>query len=187
MRYASSVNRPPRSSLMDESTAWLLQARADWRAAELLLTDPDEAHHCQAIAKWQQAIEKSMKGLISALHRSGRLDANFRLRHEVEPVLGSLIRLPRAAKNRTVQSHLHALLDETTRMGVRAIEDLIPRHEAGRNTEYPYPDGRGGWTHPAAHGTFAVEEIRRFRSLAHRLLHGVERIFIVINAEPRSS
>ena len=92
---------------MDEPTAWLYQAKADRNAAELFVADGEATGHCHAIAKWQQTVEKSMKALVSALHDAGILGAGVRSRHEVERYVGTLVRLPRSAGNRTIQQILH--------------------------------------------------------------------------------
>ena len=69
---------------MDETTAWLYQARADWQAAERFVADEVGTGRCHAIAKWQQTVEKAVKALVSALHDAGILGAGVVHRHEVE-------------------------------------------------------------------------------------------------------
>ncbi len=103
---------------MDEPAAWLYQAMADRQAAERFVADEKGTGRCHAIAKWQQTVEKAVKALVSVLHDAGILGAGVIPRHEVERYVGTLIRLPRAAGNRTLQQTLHGLLDEKTRAGI---------------------------------------------------------------------
>src|SRR3954447_10092348 len=105
---------------MDESLAMLYQAMADRQAAERFVADESGTGRCHAIAKWQQTVEKAVKALVSSLHDAGILGAGIRPRHEAERYVGTLIRLPRAPGNRTIQQQLHGLLDQKTRLGIRA-------------------------------------------------------------------
>jgi len=140
---------------------------------------------CHAIAKWQQTVKKAVKALLSALHDAGILNAGFRPRHEVERYIGTLIRLPRAAGNRTIQQLLHGVLDQHTRAGIRALDGLAPQLPPRRNTEYPFQDANGQWIYPAAEGVFSQAEVQRFRELAHRVLDGAERVVSAIRRRPR--
>ena len=166
---------------MDESTAWLEQARADWQAAERMYAEATTLGACHAVAKWQQTVEKAVKALIVALREVGVIHISLRMRHEVEPYFDSLVRLPRVSRNRTIQSHLHSLLDQTTRGNINVLESLAPSAAATRNTEYPFLEGINNWTYPAAIDTFSNEEIGRHRQLAHRVLVGSERLLTVLD------
>lgn len=167
---------------MDEPVAWLSQAMADRHAAERFAVQ--EHDRCHAIAKWQQTVEKAVKAIVSALHDRGTLGSGVRARHDVERYVAALVRLPRAAGNRTIQQLLHGLLDQNTRAAINALDALTPRHPPQRNTEYPFQDATGQWTYPAAHGIFSTEEAQRFRALAHRVLAGAGRIVSAIRRAP---
>lgn len=169
---------------MDEPTAWLYQARADWQAAERFVADEVGTGRCHAIAKWQQTVEKAVKALVSALHDAGILGAGFRPRHEVERYIGMLLRLPRTADNRTIQHQLHGVLDQDTRAGIKALDGLAPRLPPRRNTEYPF-QADGQWLYPASEGVFSQDEVQRFRELAHHVLRGSERVVSAIQRRPR--
>jgi hypothetical protein len=169
----------------DESIAWLEQSSADRLAAEKFLADSSGKSRCHAIAKWQQTVEKAIKAVIAALREVGVLAIEIGYRHEVERFISVLLRLPRAADNKTIQQHLRGLLDESTRSGIRSLDALAPHRPApgqppGRNTEYPFRDPQAAWTYPAAAGTFSVEEIRRYRALAYRISAGAKRIVSAI-------
>jgi len=170
---------------VNEPTAWLYQAQADRQAAELFVADEAGTGRCHAIAKWQQTVEKAVKALVSALHDAGILSASFRAKHDVERYVGALIRLPRSPDNRTIQSHLHGLLDQNTRAGIGALDGLAPQLPPRRNTEYPFQNADGQWTYPAAEDVFSQDEGRRFRALAHRVLDGAGQIVSAIRHRPR--
>ena len=170
---------------MDEPAAWLNQAVADRQAAERFVADGESAGRCHAIAKWQQTVEKAVKAMVSSLHDAGVLGAGIRAKHDVERYVGTLIRLPRTAGNRTIQQHLHGLLDQATRAGIKALDDLAPQFPPRRNTEYPFQVAPGQWTYPAAADVFSADEIRQFRVLAHRILDGAGRIVSAIRRRSR--
>jgi hypothetical protein len=170
---------------VDEPTAWLYQASADQQAAERFVADEHGTGRCHAIAKWQQTVEKAVKALVSVLHDAAILSAGPRPRHDVERYVGMLIRLPRSASNRTIQNHLHRLLDQNTRSGIRALDSLAPQLPPRRNTEYPFQDADGQWTYPAAPSVFSQNEVEQFRALAHRVVDGAERIVSALRRRPK--
>jgi hypothetical protein len=170
---------------VDEPTAWLNQARADRQAAERFGADEDRTGRCHAIAKLQQTLEKAVKAMVAALYDAGLLATGVRAKHDVERYVGVLVRLPRAAGHRTIQSHLHGLLDQNTRARIKVLDNLAPQMPPRRNTEYPFQDAQGRWTYPAADGVFTAEEVREFRALAYRVLDGADRIVSVIRRRPR--
>src|SRR5207248_4102389 len=128
---------------VDEFMAWLLQARADREAAELLAGGEVRHGRCHAIAKWQQTVEKAIKAIVACLRDAGVLHIEIGYKHGVERFVSVLIRLPHARDNRTIQQQLHGFLDQATRSGLRALDALVPRRPAPgdgpqRNTEYPF-------------------------------------------------
>lgn len=166
---------------MDEAAAWLGQAIADHKAAEHLAADPDRYGRCQAIAKWQQAVEKAFKSLIAALRDAGIVHIEIGYGHTIERFLDLLIRLPHAGTHTVVQRKLRGFLDQQTRAGIAAFDGLVPKRpppgqQPGRNTEYPYHVGGGQWTYPAAQGVFSSDEFQRFRALAYRVVERIDRL-----------
>ena len=123
--------------------------------------------------------------MVTALHDAGILGAGVIRRHEVGRYVAALIRLPRAAGNRTIQQSLHGLLDQNTRAGIRLLDGLAPQPLPRRNTEYPFQNALGQWTYPAAEDAFSTEEVQQFRVLAHRVLDGAGRIVSSIRRRPR--
>jgi len=151
--------------------------------------DQDEAMRCQAIAKFQQAVEKVVKAIVAALKQAAVLHVEIGYRHEVERFLSVLLRLPRAKENKSVDQHLRRVLDEQTRSSIHALDNLVPRkpppgHAPQRNTEYPFHNPKGFWTYPAATGVFSAQEVERYRALSHRIVQGAGRIISVIRRKP---
>lgn len=174
---------------MDESVAWLNQGIADRAASERFAADEDRSTRCHALAKCQQAVEKSVKAIVAALRDAGVLHIEIGFGHAVEPFLRVLVRLPRPGDTKTIRQHLNGLLDEATRAGIRALDALAPRRpppggRLRRNTEYPFHAAAGGWTYPADETTFSAQEMNRFRALAYRVVAGAGRIVSAIRRGP---
>jgi len=175
---------------VDEALAWLCQAAADRAAAEQLVAVATEAGHCHAIAKWQQTVEKAVKAVVACLREAKVLHIDIGYDHGVHRFISVLIRLPHARHHREIQQHLHGLLDQETRTGIQALDALVPRRPpsgspARRNTEYPFADGAGSWTYPAAEDVFSSDEMERFRSVARRILDRAGRIVSAIRRMPK--
>jgi len=171
---------------VDESTAWLEQARADRQAGERLVSS--NASRCHIIAKYQQCAEKTVKGLIVALRDAGVLHSQPGRDHGVARFVKVLLRLPHAIDNRAPQQHLRGLLTQEVRTGLTAIDHVAPRWPAPgqpprRNTEYPFLEG-GDWAFPAANEIFTREEVHRFRQLTYMLLAGVGRVISALRRRP---
>ena len=171
---------------MTESRAWLIQADSDYVAANRILTTSDGLTFCHTIAKYQQAVEKSIKGLVAALTESGVFGHQVGRPHEIERFMSVLCRLPRDPDYKSIQSQIHGLLNETVRGEIHAIEALIPRWPRtgqlhARNTEYPFNDVPGSWRAPAEADVFTRTEVDRFRQLAFRFVQGCKRIMSALS------
>jgi HEPN domain-containing protein len=51
--------------------AWMQQAESDFRTAQRVDNEDDARTRCQAISKYQQCVEKSVKGVLDKLHEAG--------------------------------------------------------------------------------------------------------------------
>jgi hypothetical protein len=114
---------------------------------------------CHAVAKYQQTVEKAIKAVLTALREAGFANWRVGRGHEVTPYMSMLFRLPRKEENKSVLQELGKLLDGNTRRAIKTLETLGPKWPAQgqiplRNTEYPFEDGKGGWSYPAAAGVF---------------------------------
>jgi hypothetical protein len=173
---------------VDESAAWLEQAKSDREAAESMLKG-GRAAHCHVLAKFQQCTEKAVKGLVVVLREAGILHNEPGRGHGVARFFRVLLRLPRAVDNRAPQQHLFGLLNQSVRDGIAAIDALAPRWPApgerpGRNTEYPFVNADGDWTFPAAQAVFTQKEVDRFRQLTYDVLAGGGRVISAIRRRP---
>jgi hypothetical protein len=175
---------------VDEATAWLNQARSDRTAGDRAADPEDTTTRCHALAKYQQAVEKAVKGLAAALRLAGIGTVAAGWRHDAEPFVSYFVRLPRGEGAQRVQAPLRRLFDPPTRDGIRALDSLAPRRPPPgqplrRNTEYPYHDGQGGWIYPAVEGAFSDAEVRRFRALAYRIVDGAGRMASAVRRGPK--
>ena len=170
------MDRPP-------GAAWLKQSEADYRIAEKLFAMGLSAgEYCHAIAKYQQSVEKAIKGLIAAL-----ADADVRVSepsyflHIVEKHLSVLKRIPDQPKNKSVQQRIDRLLTEAVRDDIRFLGSLAPKKPApeqmaGRNTEYPYQNVDGSWCNPSDEKAFTENELARARKTAKHIYFGTRKL-----------
>lgn len=174
---------------MDESRAWLEQAKSDRAAAERFCGDKDDTQWCHAIAKCQQAVEKAVKAIVAAAPRVGISTKKIGYDHTVKHFVSGLIHSPRGKKN-SIVNRLSILFNEETRASIDSLEELIPKQPPPgtphrRNTEYPFDTPHNGWTCPAAHGVFLSSEVQRFRKLSYRIVDGADKIVEAIRLAPR--
>ena len=178
---------------MDESAAWIAQAGADRAAAvrERGFAERLEAPvWCHTVAKYQQAVEKSIKAIVAALHECGvRGLPPIGYDHRVQNHLRLLRRLPGGGAGPTIQRKLKDFLDAATRNTIRNLENLAPRRPAPgdphpRNTEYPFNTAGGAWTYPAASDSFSVAEVKEFQKLMGRVSHYATNIVSALRRAP---
>lgn len=161
---------------MTERRAWLVQSESDLEIVANLMDSQNPRTCCHTIAKCQQAVEKGVKSLIAALRDAGILSIEIGYRHEIARFMTVLIHMPHATQNRSLQARIHRLFDIKTRREIDALDRLAPHrpppgHHASRNTEYPYQQRAGAdWQTPSDSDSFTIEEVTRYRSLAHRLV-----------------
>lgn len=164
---------------------WLRQAEADLAAAGRSFLSAEASTYCQAIAKYQQTIEKSAKALAAALCDAGMATIPIGFKHDVETQISMLLRLPRPRESRDIQNIIYSLFDQTARADTKALGRLAPKAPAPgqpfqRNTEYPYQDAAGTWRVPADDGSFTLLECDRFKRLAHCISDGTARIMSAV-------
>ena len=158
---------------------WLDQAISDLACAKRCLKQDDATTYCHAIAKYQQATEKAIKGLVVAL----KLMEPTR-DHEVTDELKRLSVIssnPGSKANKTFVENVNDLLDPPNRSQIRALAQLSPKYPeadglARRNTEYPFQNAVGEWEIPADSDAFHWDEVKQFRRVANFLVLKADQI-----------
>jgi len=144
---------------MKQSAAWVVQFRSDFAAAELLLQKADATTYCQAISKYQQTVEKSVKAMVAAVNDLGS-DLTVTASHLPVTEIDSLLQLRRVIDNVSVDRL--AQIFRQHRLAVEGLCKLAPKwpedgQSFARNTEYPFViDGK--WSAPAVDGAFTLQE-----------------------------
>jgi hypothetical protein len=178
---------------MDESEAWIAQANADYAAAEREREFADslkEPIWCHAVAKYQQAVEKSIKGVVAAFHECGLRGMHpIGHDHRVQNHLRLLRKLPGGWAGATIQRKLRDFLNAAVKNSIQKLESLIPKWPAPgapylRNTEYPFNTPRGRWTYPAAQRTFSAAEVKEFQTLTRRVAYTATNIVAALRRSP---
>lgn len=168
---------------MTEALAWIIQIRSDEIAAELLSRGDDEALRCQAIAKYQQIVEKSIRAVEAMLFPFEQIVLRARFEHYPERALNRLYFVPGAPSG--LSKYIRLVLSNETKSRIEELCRLAPsgRPDEGqpfrKNTEYPYNIGNdlNDWTAPAAEGIFAIGDVRRFKYLAGHLHKFAEDVY----------
>lgn len=169
---------------------WLTQVDSDWDAARRILVKRQPKTYCQAVARYQQVVEKSICALVAALNEKGMIRVKFKYTHDVEKYFSAMVRRGRSGQPQDIQDRIGALLNESRRGEIRAITALAPKRPAPgelhrRNTEYPFQLNEVTWKAPAEEGSFDfIADVERFRDLAWRIYDGVSRIVSAIQRTP---
>ena len=155
----------------------MLQAASDYRAAQRLDTN-DPTTWCQAISKYQQCVEKSMKGVLHRPNEARVTNHPFKGRHEVAQFAEVFAAAPQSRDSRALLNRLTAIFNEDVVQQVRALDALVPAYpkqgeRTKRNHEYPFEESASGWRAPAERETFGEKEMRGFRRCAGRLMNGL--------------
>lgn len=160
------------------SEAWLAQSKSDWEASGRVFIESDHATYCQTISKCQQTVEKSIKGVVSALDEAGILTMDVGWKHEVGKFV-SAFRLPPQKKQPETARDILSNLREFFSMvdidsGIRQLDGLAPRRPPPgeplpRNTEYPFDGVGGSYCVPADANTFTLGEVKRYQDIATRI------------------
>ena len=162
---------------------WVSQANSDRYAATRLYDSADHRTYCQAIAKHQQTVEKSVKAIAAAVGDASIAtvpDVHY-YRHDVDKLVSVLRHLPKPKDQREVVGQIGGLLSEYRRSEIKALCDLAPKKPSpgslhARNNEYPYETTPGNWTAPALPGAFDSHEVDRFSHLADAVYEGARKI-----------
>lgn len=173
------------------------QAESDFACATYLQALSDSTMYCHIVAKFQQAVEKSIKSLVAVLAEANIIDLKIKFNHDLEGYMRALHKFSNSHKhrerNRALEDRIQALFSDFHRQEIEALTRFAPKQPApgarfGRNTEYPFQNADGNWTVPSQEGVFRAEEIERFQRIAIRILDGVQRIITTLDrGVPRSA
>jgi HEPN domain-containing protein len=161
--------------------AWMRQAESDYRAAQRLDNKADPRTRCQAIAKYQQCVEKSVKAVLDKLHAAGLNTGGSDRSHKVARYASVLTRFPTTKDSKDLVTQMQRLFTTTVVAQLRVLDSLVPEYPAAgtlakRNHEYPFQDAAGHWQAPCDGGAFTATEIKRIRHCAAVLVRGLRRI-----------
>ncbi len=172
----SSLRLPP-------SDLWLDQARSDLAVLALLVRSDGDALEprlrCQAIAKAQQVVEKSVKGMYGILLEHGaiaELVAGVEwFDHYPAKMMAALFISTTRRRSRPLLEAAQALLGGADYGSATALCGLAPSGDLRLNTEYPYL-ARGGWATPADEDAFAATDVERYRRVATEFLSAASKL-----------
>lgn len=162
---------------MKQSQAWLAQAKSDYDAAQRVPVKQDPATYCQAIAKYQQSVEKSIKAMVAAVNELGVEFFTITDSHSLTKEIKALQTLRRAIDNTSIDRIARAFTPKRLRL-IAEISLLAPRFPRDgadfvRNTEYPFTLASGEWIAPASEGVFTMDEVNRYQGLAWELYQNI--------------
>ena len=148
---------------MKQSEAWIIQVRSDFNAAERLLIEAESKTYCQAISKYQQTVEKSVKAMVAAVNDLGILFMTITPSHLPDKEIKALRSLRRAIDILDRMFERHS--SEIERLCKLAPHWPDDGKTFLRNTEYPFSQGTE-WIAPAEDGVFTIQEVKLARDTA---------------------
>lgn len=161
--------------------AWMQQAESDFRAGERVDNDADPRTRCQAISKYQQTVEKSIKGVLDKLFAAGLIVQGSDRGHAVARYAAVLAGFPATRDTRNLLNQLRRLFTDRIINQINLLDSLVPMYPAAgalaaRNHEYPFQDATGDWHAPAEEDAFTLSEMKRMRHCAGTLVRRLRQI-----------
>jgi HEPN domain-containing protein len=161
--------------------AWMRQAESDHRAARRVDDQANPAMRCQAISKYQQCVEKSVKAVLDKLHAAGLIRAGSDRGHKVARYISVLTRFPTTQDSQDLLKQMQRLFTPAVVEQIKLLDLLVPEYPsagalARRNHEYPFQDAAGNWHAPSDRNSFTAGEVKRIRHCATILIGGLRRI-----------
>ena len=162
--------------------AWMQQAESDYRTAQRVDNEADERTRCQAISKYQQCVEKSVKAVLDKLYDARITNAHSDSRHHVARYAAVFTNIPRTAQTGVLLNQLARLFTDSVIRQINLLDSLVPQYPAAgalaaKNHEYPFQQTVVDWRAPSDEDAFTAGEIRRIRNCAGSLIIGLRRIF----------
>jgi hypothetical protein len=166
---------------MTLAQAWMLQAESDFRTAERVDNRLDGRTRCQAISKYQQSVEKSIKGILDKLFDAGLVPWRSDRGHHVARYAAVLSGFPATRDNRALLNQLRRLFSDRVLEQINFLDSLVPAYpgpgkRAARNHEYLFQDTAGDWLAPSDENAFSVGEMKRARICAGQMVGGLRQI-----------
>jgi HEPN domain-containing protein len=157
------------------------QAESDFRTAQRVDNNADARTRCQAISKYQQCVEKSVKGVLDRLHDSGITKARSDRSHKVARYAAVFTNIPRTRDTSGLLNQLARLFSDTVVQQINLLDSLVPEYPAAgalaaRNQEYPFQETVSDWRAPSDENAFTIGEIKRIRNCAGSLIVGLRTI-----------
>jgi HEPN domain-containing protein len=157
------------------------QAESDFRTAQRVDINVDARTRCQAISKYQQCVEKSVKGVLDRLHDAGVTNAHSDRGHHVARYAAVFTNIPRTRQTGDLLNQLARLFTDSVVEQINLLDSLVPQYPAAgvlaaRNHEYPFQQAVADWRAPSDNDAFTAGEIRRIRHTAGSLILGLRRM-----------
>jgi len=146
------------------------QAESDFRTAQRIDNDEDPRTRCQAISKYQQCVEKSVKSVLDKLHMAGVIRDESDRRHSVARYVALFRNIPRTNDTRDLLNQLGRLFTHSVEAQMNLLDSLVPAYPAdgalaARNHEYPFQVTVADWRAPSDDDSFTAGEIKRIQKL----------------------
>jgi hypothetical protein len=161
--------------------AWMQQAESDLRTARRVDNAGDARTRCQAISKYQQCVEKAVKGVLDKLHLAGLVCTRSDRNHKVARYASMLTGFPTTSRSRHLLNQMRRLFTDPVIEQIVLLDSLVPEDPASgafakRNHEYPFQTVAGDWLAPSDKDAFTVGELKRIRSCAAVLVRRLRTI-----------
>jgi len=161
--------------------AWMRQAESDFRTAQRIDNDADARARCQAISKYQQCVEKSVKGVLDKLHMARVTHDGSDRSHHVARYAALFRNIPGTDDTRDLLNQLGRLFTDAVVTQMNLLGLLVPAYPAAgalaaRNHEYPFQVTAADWRAPSDDDAFSAGELKRIRNCAGSLIVGLRRI-----------
>ncbi len=165
---------------MTRPRAWLVQAEADLELAHRLYRVGEASQRCQVASKCQQAVEKSIKGLVDKLNEEGLVGVSIDSRHHVARYVTAITHFTITPASRGLPKQLARVFSPHRYAAVIELDQLVPQYPrpgalARRNPEYPYEGQPGDWLAPADPHIFSSGEVKRWLAAADGIVKNMRR------------
>lgn len=166
---------------MTLAQAWMRQAESDFRTAQRVDIADEPRTRCQAISKYQQCVEKSVKGVLDKLHAVGLVASGSDRSHRVARYATVLGGFPATRDTKNLLNQLRRLFSARLVDQITLLDSLVPAYPAtgalaARNHEYPFQSAANDWRAPSDEDAFTAGEIKRIRNCAGTLIRGLRKI-----------